>query len=239
MRVPGREALGMAARIALVGGNEFRPGCVEMDRALLDAIGVARPRVLVVPTAAVTNPPKAASDGVSHFSALGAEASPLMVLDSATANDDGYVAPLDSADLVYLTGGDPAYLLETLAGSIFFDGLRRALARGVVVAGSSAGAMVMGEWMRFREFQPALGLIRTLAVLPHHESSDPDSVSVQLAQSTPTGTAVLGVDAMTCCFGGPDGWEVLGAGAVTVYTGGSWRRFKKGEDVLLRTSIEL
>ena len=69
----------MVWRIALVGGDEFRPGCEEMDRAILDSTGLERPSLLVIPTAAAQEKPeKAASNGVSYFSALGADASPLM-----------------------------------------------------------------------------------------------------------------------------------------------------------------
>ena len=101
----------MDGRIALVGGDEFRPGCEEMDRIILRAAGVERPSLLVLPTAAADqNPSKAASNGVSYFTSLGADASPLMVLDGAHANDDQLLSPVDEADVVYLTGGSPQRL---------------------------------------------------------------------------------------------------------------------------------
>ena len=227
----------MTGRIALVGGDEFMEGCEEMDRALLDATGVKKPRVLVVPTAAVKGPSRAASNGVTYFSGLGADASPLMVVDGDTAADAGNVEPLADADVVYLTGGDPAHLLETLAGSAFLEGLRGVLARGAMVAGSSAGAMVMCDWMRFRSWTRALGLLTALAVLPHHERSDPEAVAAQLETSAPGGIAVLGVDAGSCCLGGPDGWTILGPGSATLYADGSWRRYESGAAVPLPTSV--
>jgi cyanophycinase len=228
----------MTGRIALVGGDEFRVGCEEMDRALLEATGSKKPRVLVVPTAAVEGPSTAASNGVSYFSGLGADASPLMVVDGDTAGDARYIDRLEDADMVYLTGGDPAHLLETLAGSAFLDGLRGALARGAIVAGSSAGAMVMGEWMSYRGWTRALGMLRAIAVLPHHERSDPDAVAAELDASAPGGLTVLGVDAKSCCLGGPEGWEVLGPGSVRLYTEGGWRRYGSGDLVPLQTSVE-
>ena len=178
----------MDGRIALVGGDEFRPGCEEMDRAILRATGVERPSLLVLPTAAADqNPSKAASNGVSYFASLGADASPLMALDGAHANDDELLAPVDEADVVYLTGGSPQRLLDVLRGSLLLEKLERALHRGAIVAGSSAGAMVMGEWMRFRGWRRALGVARGVATLPHHEGSDPDRVAQEMAASAPPG----------------------------------------------------
>ena len=162
-------------KIALVGGDEFRPGCEAMDAAILEATGASRPRVSVVPTAAAAqNPAKAASNGVSYFSSLGADASAVMALGPDDAANPSLIAPLEQADLVYLAGGDPAHLLETLRGSLLLAALRDALARGAVVTGSSAGAMVLGSRMRYRGWVDALGVVDRVTVLPHHERANPD-----------------------------------------------------------------
>ena len=220
----------MAGAIALVGGDEFRPGCESMDQAILEAAGAARANLLVVPTAAAAqNPAKAASNGVGYFAALGAEASPLMVLDRRDADDEALVGPVDTADVIYFTGGDPAHLLDVLKGSALLRKMRQALDRGAVVAGSSAGAMVMGSWMRFREWREALGIVPGVVTLPHHERSDPDSVVKELAQSGRADAVVLGVDSRTGCLGGPEEWTVAGAGAVTVYQAGRWQRYSSGD----------
>ena len=218
-------------KIALVGGDEFRRGCEAMDAAILEATGARRPRVSVVPTAAAAqNPAKAASNGVSYFSSLGADASAVMALGPDDAADAGLIAPLEQADLVYLAGGDPAHLLETLRGSLLLDALRDALARGAVVAGSSAGAMVLGSRMRYRGWVDALGVVDRVTVLPHHERANPETVAAELADEAP-GQVVLGIDAMTACFDAGHGWRVLGPGSVTVYEDGAWRRYAAGESV--------
>ncbi len=227
-------------RIALVGGNEFRENCESMDRLVLAATGVERPRVAIVPTAAADQGPSiAAANGVSYFERLGADAWPLMVLTSADADDPKHVLRLDDADLVYLTGGDPSHLLEVLDGSALLEGLRRVLRRGVVVAGSSAGAMVMGSWMGFRDWRPALGVVPNIAVLPHHERSDPDDTASRLAEALPSGVSVLGVDVGTACLSGPDGWTVAGGGAVVLYTDGGWERFESGATVPLQADLNV
>ena len=121
----------MSGRLALVGGDEFRSGCEAMDAAILAATGSANPVVLIVPTAAAfENPARAADNGVRHFESLGAAASPLMVLNHNDAMDAGIAAEVEGADLVYLTGGNPAHLLETLQDSLLLDSIHGRLEHG-------------------------------------------------------------------------------------------------------------
>ena len=225
----------MTGPIALVGGDEFRAGCEEMDRAILEAAGTPSPSLLVLPTAAAReNPARAADNGVRHFAALGANADSLMVLDSSHANDAALLAPLAAADVVYVTGGSPAHLLEVLNGSLLLAKLLDANRRGAVLAGSSAGAMVLGEWMRFRGWRRALNVLPGLAVLPHHERADPRAVARELADDAPAGVAALGIDAMSGVLGRPGDWRVVGAGRVTLYRNGAWSRHAAGTDSVLR-----
>ena len=225
----------MPGRLALVGGDEFRPGCEQIDEAILAATGKTSPVVLVIPTAAAfENPGRAAENGVRHFSALGADARPLMVLDRADAADSGLVSTVEGADVIYLTGGNPSHLLETLVASPLIGAIGDALDRGAVLAGSSAGAMVMGSWMRFREWTPALGIAAGIATLPHHERSDPDSVAEQLLTSAPADLeAVFGIDGRCGALSGPDGWTALGPGNVTVYRNGVWERVISGQSLVV------
>ena len=104
--------------IALAGGNEFRENCVSMDQRLLSLIPHASPRVAILPTAAVRGSPRAAaSNGVRYFNELGASAYPVMIITRDEANDPAQVKVLDDADVIYLAGGDPGYLLDVLRES--------------------------------------------------------------------------------------------------------------------------
>ena len=220
----------MVGRIALVGGDEFREGCEGMDEAILAATGESTPTVLIIPTAAAfERPDMAAQNGVRHFTSLGADAHPLMALDRQGAMDAGLASEVDSADLVYLTGGNPGHLLESLSNSALLNRITAVLERGAVLAGSSAGAMVMGNWMRFREWRRALGIAEGVATLPHHERADPDSTLRDLDASAPRElNAVFGVDGLCGILSGPDGWTALGHGNITVYRNGSWDRYTEG-----------
>ena len=201
-----------------------------MDAAILAATGKSSPVVLIVPTAAAfENPALAADNGVRHFQALGADAGPLMALGLDHVMDAGMAAEVESADIVYLTGGSPSHLLDTLRGSLLLDGIQTMLERGGTLAGSSAGAMVMGSWMRYREWRRTLGIAVGITTLPHHERADPDTVVEELRSMPDDMSAVFGIDGASGVLSGPDGWTALGAGRVTVYQGGGWRRFRHGE----------
>ena len=89
--------------------------------------------------------------------------------------------------------------------------------------------MVLGSWMRFREWRPALAVAPGVATLPHHERAIPNAVAAELADNAPPNLVVLGIDAKTACVGGPTEWRVLGAGKVTLYRCGGWRRFASGD----------
>ena len=222
----------MPGLIALVGGDEFRSHAVDMDRAIVDATGVERPAVVIIPTAAAGQRPElAAEHGGKHFSSLGADASSVMVMKSSHADDADLLSPIASADVIYFTGGNPAHLLDVLTDSLLLKMSIEAVERGKILAGSSAGAMVLGTWMRFREWREALGVVPDIVTLPHHERENPDEVVKELAQSAPPGVTAFGIDGATACIGTPGNWKALGHGNVTVYKNGEWRRYSSGEAI--------
>ncbi|HUY76556.1 MAG TPA: Type 1 glutamine amidotransferase-like domain-containing protein [Ktedonobacterales bacterium] len=224
--------------LALVGGDEFRANCVPMDRELLGMIARGPARVVILPTAAAQQGPgMAAANGVRYFAGLGAEASSAMVLTRADADDPTMVAALADADLIYLTGGSPSYLLGALRGSAVWSAIQRRYQEGAMIAGSSAGAMVMGVAMRYggAAWTPTLGLTTRLAVIPHHDGAPNASqgytadLRASLPQLAPPPT-VVGVATATACIGDDgDEWRVVGVGAVTVYATEGPRVYHAGE----------
>src|SRR5262245_60042263 len=105
----------MTGVFALVGGAEFRKPCDSLDRELIGLAGGQGARIAIVPAAAAReNPRLAAQNGVSHFNRLGAKAEALMITGPAEARSTEFAARIDKVPMVYLTGGDPVHLLETL-----------------------------------------------------------------------------------------------------------------------------
>ena len=222
----------MPGQMCLVGGEEFRVGCEEMDQEIMSASGQNPARVVVIPTAAVTGPAKAANDGVTHFAKLGGNCSQLMVLEREHAQDSKLIQPSRNAGVIYFTGGSPDYLLSTIKDSQLLQEIRDAVESGAVLAGSSAGAMVMGAMMRRPRtggWIDALGLVPGIAVMPHHENRNPLEISKELQGQVPSDLTVLGVDARSGCLGSPGNWKAIGSGNVTVYRGSDWDVYQSGQ----------
>src|SRR5947209_3866746 len=133
--------------IALVGAGEYLPPIIAVDKILLEQTP-GTPRVVVLPTAAAPDgdgvPQRWADMGVTHFTKLGAAVEPVMLLNRADANKSKIVAQIAAANFIYLSGGKPRYLLETLQGTAAWQAMLNVLSAGGVLAGCSAGAMVLG-----------------------------------------------------------------------------------------------
>jgi cyanophycinase len=145
-----------------------------MDRELLNLRRSPRLAAAVVPTAAGGQRPElAAANGTRYFESLGAEAREVMAIDEESGNDDHVLGPLISSGLIYFAGGSPSHLLHVLRSTKLWEVVRSEWAAGSVLAGSSAGAMVMGGWMLAPGATPSwiqtIGAVPNVAVLPHYE----------------------------------------------------------------------
>ncbi|MGA2527775.1 MAG: Type 1 glutamine amidotransferase-like domain-containing protein [Acidimicrobiales bacterium] len=216
------EPMGHAAGLlALVGGAEWQAGA-DFDAELLERSGADE--VLVLPTAAAyENPDRAVKTASEWFSSLGTTVRALMVLRHVQANDAANAAVVAEARFIYLSGGSPLHLLSVLKGSLVFEALARAWRHGAVVAGSSAGAMVLVDPMvdpRGGAFTVGLGLVEQLAVVPHHDSGASHHFwrTLELA---PAGLPIAGIPERTALIRDRDGsWRSAGDKDVSVYLNG-------------------
>ena len=217
--------------IALVGGNEFRRDDDPMDRVLVERLGGLAAHIAILPTAATNeNPYVAGENGVRHFRRLGLRADKLMIVDDDSAADAALVGQIEDYAGLYFTSGDPVYLRDTLRGSKAWTAVQAVAARGGLVAGSSAGAMVLGAWLwRFDGWTPGLGLVPGLAVLPHHATLSARWDAPAMAAALPAGVSLVGIDDATGLLL-PEG-QVLGLGQVTVYGLDGPRAYAAGSQV--------
>jgi cyanophycinase-like exopeptidase len=240
-----------AGHLCLVGAGEYLDAMAPLDRELLALTPAAResrephelhqpqfqqhhrgecaarsPRVVCLPTAAGTEGETVVRRwmemGVAHFRALGADVEALPIVDRATACDEAMASVIRQADLVYLSGGRPPHLLDSLRGTPTWSAILAVLARGGVLAGCSAGAMILGGWIpnwpALTTRRAAFGLVPNAIVLPHFDQMFGRLAGMaQLAR--PRGAYLLGVDGMTGLLVGTDGWRVLGERRVVIDTG--------------------
>ncbi len=210
--------------ILLAGGVEFNGQMAGPDRAAIVLAGGPDASIRIVPTAAApdNNHERAAKNGIDWFKSLGAtDVASLPIIDKASADDPAISEELSRARLIYLLGGFPRYLGETLSGSRSWRSILSALQAGAVLAGSSAGAMVICDYYfdpgasRIRE---GLNVLKGIRILPHHNTFGQTWAS-RLTTLLPNGI-LAGIDEETgviCNLSAGQG-RVMGKGRLTLYS---------------------
>jgi cyanophycinase len=211
----------LAGPLALVGGAEWTDGC-DFDQQLWVLSGKAD--VVVLPTAAAyEHPQRAVETASAWFAAFGATVRGLMLLNRRDALDADVAGEIRRAKFVYLSGGSPLHLRSVLKDTPAWTALGEAWSDGAVLAGSSAGAMVLCDPMvdpRGGALTLGLGLINHVAVLPHYDTWSEEKAhrTVQLATGH---LRIAAIDERTALVrDGGGAWRTAGAGGVTVYVDG-------------------
>jgi cyanophycinase len=205
--------------LLLLGGNEWRPDSVAADSWWLAR--AARPEVTVLTSAAQDIPETAVGWAAAYFRQLGASVQGCFIQTGKDAADPRRLAQLSGAAAIYLCGGDPAAAQTVLYASPAAEQLRLAFRAGVPLAGSSAGAMVLGGGCLApsQDFavRPGLGLVPGVLVVPHWNSASSNwrRAAAGLAQEY----QVVAVDESTgVCWDGRS-WTVRGPGRAVLVTG--------------------
>lgn len=221
--------------ILLAGGAEFNGHMAAPDLRAIELAGGFDARISIIPAAAApdNNHQRAGQNGVTWFKQLGAaDASALPLIDRATADDPTVIEALMRSGVIYLLGGFPRHLEQSLAGSKSWQAILKAHQSGAVIAGSSAGAMILCDHYYDpleKKIFSGLGLIPGSCIVPHHNTFG-NRWAPRLAQRLP-GVTLIGIDEQTAALNdGPNGrWQVYGAGGVTLYQNERRKHFAAGK----------
>ena len=133
--------------LALFGSGEFTEAVDDIDKYL---IAKYKPKnIAIIPTAAGQESDVAKWTDMAkvHYAKFDLEVIPVSVLNKDHANDQNFVDLLADAEWIFFSGGNPGYLLETLHGSKIWEEIMKRVDDGALLAGSSAGAMIMGKFI--------------------------------------------------------------------------------------------
>lgn len=221
--------------ILLAGGAEFSGRMAAADRRAIVLAGGPDAPISIVPAAAApdNNHQRAGQNGVSWFKNLGAvNVSALPLIDRKSADDPVVVEALQRSRIIYLLGGFPRHLAQSLAGSDSWQAILSAYQSGALIAGSSAGAMILcGVYYdpHAKQTRSGLGLIPDACVLPHHNTFGKSWAPV-LIQHIP-GVILIGIDEQSVMLddGPQDRWQVYGARGVTLYRNDRQVHFAAGQ----------
>ena len=212
--------------ILLEGGAEFGGQMAVPDQRAMVLAGGKDAPIRIIPAAAApdNNHHQAGENGVSWFKRLGAtNVATLPLIDSTSADDLRIAEALSKTRLIYLLGGFPRHLGQTLSGSRCWQAILSAYQTGAVIAGSSAGAMVLCEYYYdpgSSRIMEGLKLIDGICVLPHHKTFGKNWAS-RLSELLPK-IVLLGIDEETgvICRVSEGIGRVNGKGEITLYGNG-------------------
>jgi cyanophycinase len=236
MTSPTSRANDQPGPLALVGSGEYLPSMLEIERGLI----AGRPsRYVQLATAAVPDGVAVVEKwhrlGRQQAQRLGVEAVVLDVASREDAQDPAVVAQVAGAGLIYLSGGHPGFLADTLRATPLWAAIVAAWRSGAALAGCSAGAMVMASWVPSLRHPreggtEGLALVPHVRVIPHFDafaSRMPDFLTRFLVPRDPSVT-VVGIDEETALVGGPTAWAVQGRSSVWRLSGEGREPFAAG-----------
>ena len=204
------------------------------DLRALQLAGGFDARVSIVPAAAApdNNHRRAGDNGCQWFRRLGARhVAALPLIDRPSADDPQIADALRRSKLIYLLGGFPDYLAGVLKDSQSWRAILEARAEGAVVAGSSAGAMILCEFLYNPTQQTVhngLGLLSGTCLIPHLNTFGRQWIN-RLQKELPLVT-LIGIDEETGAINdGPHGaWSVYGPGAIALFGNHRKREYRTG-----------
>mgnify|MGYP000545142882 FL=1 len=224
----------MNGSLALVGSGEYLPAMASFEKSLLnDGIkNGKRPIYIQIPTAAGKETP----DRLEYWKQLGKAQGDRLDVDSIflpiftreDASNPEYVTLIKDSALMYMSGGDPHYLAETLMDTPLWEAIQENWSTGASLAGCSAGAMVLSAHIpNFRMLKKSptagLNLLPEIRVIPHFNKFFkwiPESAAKVLLH-VPDDSILIGVDELTAIVkrSSDTHWVVVGEAKVHVLKG--------------------
>jgi cyanophycinase len=217
--------------LALVGSGEYLPAMENVDCYLISKLRKP-PRVVCLPTAAGREGSARIAYwsrlGVDHFTRLGVRVESLPVIDRESANDVLLAETIAAANFVYLSGGKPDYLYDTLKGSLSWKAIQSVLADGGILAGCSAGAMIMGQkFYGFPGLKPGFNFLPGVTVIPHYDEI-PERMIKPVRLLTSNSLTMIGIEGNTALVTCGEQYEVAGSGGITVWNRLGKTRYTRG-----------
>ena len=231
---------------ALLGSGEFEPWTADVDRWLLER---SRPGpVFVAPTASAPEGDDVferwGTMGIDHYAGLGIVAFILALRGREDAMADDAAAGLARPSMVFFSGGNPAYLVETLLQTPLWEAVVAQLDRGMAFAGCSAGAAALGrrclDTRKLRPgtpppadlWAPGLGLFDA-TIAPHWDTTERVFPGGHEVIRSAAKGPLLGLDERTALVGDGRRWTVMGSGTVYLRVGASEESLASGTEIEL------
>ncbi len=215
--------------LLILGGAEDKLGRSVVLRRFVRLAGGRSSRIVVIPTASSFST-EAAALYRTVFARLkaGPDVQIVHPPTRAAASSPDFVATIDAATGVFMAGGSQLKLSQNIVGTPVGDAIHRAYQRGAVIAGTSAGASIMSQFMislgdegitprqRSSQLSAGLGLITGVVVDQHFDQRGRYGRLLSIVAISPS-LLGIGIDENTAAEVRDERLlSVVGAGAVFV-----------------------
>ena len=197
--------------LLIIGGAEDKIGRVTILRRFVRLAGGRKSNIVVIPTA----------------SSLASEVSSVDPQTRLESSSPELVERIDNATGVFISGGNQLKLSQLIVGTPLGDAMLRAYERGAVIAGTSAGASIMSQFMismgeegvtprqRSSQLTQGLGLVPGVIIDQHFDQRSRYGRLLSLVAGSPS-LLGMGIDEDTAVVVEGDAFSVLGSGAVSL-----------------------
>lgn len=213
-----------------IGGAEDKLDDKIILSTFMQLAGGSNARIVIVPTASSIE-----TAGLRYkaiFLSMGVESAEVVYIGSREdANREDLVEQVNQATGIFLTGGNQMRLSAMIGGTRFEQLVRDANERGVIVAGTSAGASILSAHMvalgasggtpklRMAQMVAGFGLISNVIIDQHFRQRDRIGRLLSLVASNP-GLLGVGIDEDTAAIIDDEGViEVIGRHSLTIVDG--------------------
>ena len=213
-----------------------------MQEVEASLIADRNPIYVQIPTAAAPEGERSLSRwielGKAQANRIGVTAVSVVAHDRNDAQDPRIAELVRDAGLIYLSGGNPTFLANTLRDTLLWQEIETAWRNGAALAGCSAGAMALADHIPALRLPThsathGVGLLPHLRVLPHFDQMFarlPDFLTRFM--KVPDGVSIVGIDEETAIIGGPFEWEVKGRQSAWLFVDSHRKEFKPGETLI-------
>ncbi|MHB8511942.1 MAG: Type 1 glutamine amidotransferase-like domain-containing protein [Actinomycetota bacterium] len=217
--------------LALLGSGEFMPWSAEIDEYMLSTSTSGDGSVAILPTASAPEGDSIfqswATKGLEHYKSLGIDAFVIPMRTREEAFNSEYASMLERASYIFFSGGNPAYLADSLRDTPFWEAVLERRSQGAALGGCSAGACIMGETApdptsiddpRSAINHPGLRVVASHVFGAHWDQLDNfvKGLRALIKSMVPKDWTLVGIDEDTALVLDDGDWRVFGRGGVHV-----------------------
>ncbi len=214
--------------LVVIGGGRIGP---ELVSKMIELAGGPDQPWVIIPTAGDAEEYDGKTVENSLFAKAGLrDVTLLHTRDRRIADTEEFTAPLRRARGVFFAGGRQWRLVDSYLGTRTEREIRAVLERGGVIAGTSAGATIMGSYlvrgardgntiMMAAGYEQGFGLLKPVAIDQHLRARQRQNDLLEVVGKHPE-LLGIGIDESTAIVVEHDEFVVMGPGKVAIYENG-------------------